>query len=205
MAPPRAGTSELKGSAPAGADQLIWETCWGRRVRVTETVTVTQREKLKGVTETCETRHEVTTTGVKCTETREMGTIEERLHGKDGVEDEHTHTEVVEDNGGELAERVGTRCGQRGSLLRDRRETVCSLEAEHDQLGSVVPSGVEGASAASGCMRSLGGMEAPGTLVVTRIPSVIVPVCVCSRVWQNACCNARIAGVKGVVRERPRV
>ena len=30
----------------------------------------------------------------------------------DGVKDEHTHTEVVEDNGGELAERVVTRCGQ---------------------------------------------------------------------------------------------
>ena len=57
-----------------------------RSVKVTETVT--EREKLIGVTETCtsETRREVT----ELTETRE---IEERLHGKDGVkEDEHTHT-----------------------------------------------------------------------------------------------------------------
>ena len=43
---------------------------------------VTQREKLIGVTETCtsETRREVT----ELTETREMGTIEERLHDTDG-------------------------------------------------------------------------------------------------------------------------
>ena len=83
MATPRAATNELEGSAPAGEDKVIRETCWGRVV--TEEVTVTQRGKLKGVTETCETRHEVTTTGVKCIETREMGTVEERLHGKDGV------------------------------------------------------------------------------------------------------------------------
>ena len=31
---------------------------------------------------------------------------EEILHGKDGVRDAHTHTQVVEDNGGGLAERV---------------------------------------------------------------------------------------------------
>ena len=62
----------------------------------------------------------------------------------------------MEDNGGELAERVGTRCGQRDSLLRERRETLCSLEADLDQVSSVVPSGVEGASAANGCTESLG-------------------------------------------------
>ena len=88
------------------------------------------------------------------TETRE---IEERRHSKDGVEeDAHTHTRAVEDNGGELAERVGTRCGQRDGLLRERRETLCSLEADHDQVGSVVSSEFEGASAANGCTRSLG-------------------------------------------------
>ena len=49
MAPPRAGTNELGGSATAvrpavgaGTDQIIWETCWGRLVEVTEEVTVTQ-------------------------------------------------------------------------------------------------------------------------------------------------------------------
>ena len=141
---------------------------------MTEKVTVTVREKVSGVTETCETRHEATTTEVKCTETRE---IEGEL---DGVkEDERTHTEVVEDNGGELAERVGTRCRQLVGLLRERGEGVCPLEADRDQVGSVVSSEFEGASAVDGCTRSLGGMEAPGALEVTRFPSVIVPVCVC--------------------------
>ena len=79
-----------------------------RRLEVTETVT---REKVSGVTETCtrETRHvEVT----ECTETREMTRVEERLHGVE-VKDTHTHThtQVARDTGGELAERVGTRCG----------------------------------------------------------------------------------------------
>ena len=41
---------------PAGEDKVIRETCRGRLVKVTEKVTVTEREKLNGVTETC-TRH----------------------------------------------------------------------------------------------------------------------------------------------------
>ena len=71
----------------AGEDRVIRETCWARSVKVTETVT--EREKLMGVTETCtsETRREVT----ELTETRE---IEGRLHDTDGVkEDAHTHTQ----------------------------------------------------------------------------------------------------------------
>ena len=43
MAPPRAATSELRGSAPAGEDRVIRETCWARREKVTETASVTQR------------------------------------------------------------------------------------------------------------------------------------------------------------------
>ena len=99
----------------------------------------------------------------------------------------NTHTEVARFNGGELVERVETRCGQRDSLLRERRETLCSLEADHDQAGPVVPSGVEGTSEANGCTRSLGGMEAPGALEVTRVPSVIVPVCVVKCVSATPC------------------
>ena len=68
----------------------------------------------------------------KCTEIRE---IEGEL---DGVSDEHTHTEVARLNEGELAQRVETRCRQRNSLLRERRETLCSLEADLDQVSSVV-------------------------------------------------------------------
>ena len=85
--------------------------------KVTETVT---REKLNGVTETCtrETRHQVT----ELTETRE---VVERLHGVKGDENAHTHRQVVRDNGGELAERVETRCEQLGVLPRERGEGVC--------------------------------------------------------------------------------
>ena len=72
MATPRAGSSELKGSAPAGEDRVIRETCWARRVKVTEMCT-------------SETRRQVT----ELTETREM---EERLHGVEEEEDAHTHT-----------------------------------------------------------------------------------------------------------------
>ena len=164
--------------------EVLRETCWGRLVKVTEEVTVTQWEKVNGVTETCtreirhveltetcETRHEVT----ECTETRE---IEGELDGVEEVKDEHTHTEVVEDNGGELAERVGTRCRPLGSLLQERGEGVCPLEADRDQVGSVVSSKFAGASAVDGCTESLGGMEAPGALEVTRVPMVNVPMCV---------------------------
>ena len=69
-----------------GQGELLWATCWGRLAKVTEEVTVTQWEKLNGVTETCtrEIRHvEVT----EYTETRE---IEGEL---DGVSDAHTHTQ----------------------------------------------------------------------------------------------------------------
>ena len=91
MATPRAGSSELKGCAPAGEDRAIRETCWARRVKVTETVT--QGEKLIGVTETC-TRHvetrEITREETELTVTRE--TVEERLHGVEVEKDAHTHT-----------------------------------------------------------------------------------------------------------------
>ena len=80
MAPPRATTSELRGSAPAGEDRVIRET---RRTRHEVTV-----EKLNGVTETCTAGRQVT----ELTETREMTRIEERQHGGDGVKDAHTHT-----------------------------------------------------------------------------------------------------------------
>ena len=118
------------------------------------------------------------------TELTEMKKIEERLHGTDGVEDAHTHTQVARDNGGELAERVGTRCEQLGVLPRERGEGVCPLEAGRDQGNSVVPREVEGVSAADGCTRSLGGVKTPGALVVARVPSVNVPVCVYTSVFE---------------------
>ena len=66
----------------------------------------------------------------------------------------------MEDHGGELADCVVTRCEQLNSLLMERRETLCSLEAIHDQVGPVELCELEGASAVDGCTRSLGGMEA---------------------------------------------
>ena len=128
MEPTGEGANCVGPAMEAGGDKLIRETCWARSVEVTEKVTVNEREKLNGVTET-RTRHietrevmnEVTelaetrreTQELKeIPETREMGTVKERLHDEDGVKDEHTHIEVVEDNGGELAERVETQCRQ---------------------------------------------------------------------------------------------
>ena len=81
--------------------------------------------------------------------------IGERLHGAE-AKDAHTHIQVARDNGGELAERVGTRCEQLGVLPRELGEGVCPLEAGHGQGNSVVPREVEGVSAADGCARSLG-------------------------------------------------
>ena len=49
-------------------------------------------------------------TEIKTPETREIEKVEERLHSGDGVEDEHTHTELARDHEGELAECLVTRC-----------------------------------------------------------------------------------------------
>ena len=195
MAVPRAGANELRGSVdcvgPAVEDKVIRETCKTRLVQVTEKVTVTEREKLNGMTETC-IRHvktkEIDLTATRSetqeikeiTETREIEKVEERLHDKDGVKDEHTHMELVEDSEGELEECVVTRCKQPDSLLQEWRETLCSLEADLDQVGPVELCDVEGASAVDWYTLRLGGMETPGPLVVALIPSAIVPVCVVS-------------------------
>ena len=171
MATPRAGTNELGGSATAvrpavgaGEEKLIRGTCWARSVRVTEKVTVTQREGVDGVTETCTAGHVETAEivvetrevmGNEVTELAETREIEGEL---DGMKDEHTHIAVVEDNGGELAGCLETRCEQLDSLLQERGEGICPLEAIHDQVGPVELRGVEGASAANGCTESLGGI-----------------------------------------------
>ena len=144
-----------------GNGELRRATCWARREKVTETVTRTL--KVEETTNTRETRRQVT----ELTETREMVTVVERLHGVNEKGDAHTHThiEVARDNGGELAERVGTRCEQLVVLPREQGEGVFPLEAGHDQGNSVVPREVEGVSAADGCTRSLGGVKTPGARV----------------------------------------
>ena len=61
MATPRAATNELGGSATAvrpavaaGEDRVIRETCWARRVEVTETCTSETRREVTELTETRE-------------------------------------------------------------------------------------------------------------------------------------------------------
>ena len=95
-----------------------------------------------------------------------------------------------------------TRCRQLVGLLRERRETLCSLEVDHDQAGPVVSNEFEGTSEANGCTRSLGGMEAPGTLVETRIPGVIAPVCAVKGVSATPCVSETPC-VSGVVMSVP--
>ena len=126
MATPHASSSELKGSAPAGEDREIRETCWARREEVTEMVT--RREKLNGVTETC--TRKTGRQGTEMTEYTETREVVERLHGvegKDGVGDVHTHTQVVRDNEGELAERVEARCEQLVVLPREQGRVCAPL------------------------------------------------------------------------------
>ena len=54
-----------------------------------------------------------------------------------------------------------TRYKQLDSLLQERGEGICPLEAIHDQVGPVELCELEGASAVDRCTPSLGGMEAP--------------------------------------------
>ena len=61
------------------------------------------------------------------------------------------------------------------------------LEADRDQVSPVVPSELGGVSATNRRTRSLGGVKAPGPLVVAQIPSVNVPVCVVTSVFRNVC------------------
>ena len=134
------------------------------------------------------------------TELAETREIEGELYG---VKDEHTHMEVVEDNGGELAECVVTGCEQLDSLLQERGEGVCPLEADRDQVGPVVPSELGGVTAVDECTRSLGGMEALEPIVVARIPSVVtsvVPVCVFTSVAKCVLRRAHSVGARAYVR-----
>ena len=86
--------------------------------------------------------------------------------------------ELARNNEGGLAECFVTLCKQPDSLLQERGEGICPLEADHDQVGLVELCEVEGASAVDRYTQSLGVMEALGPLVVALIPSVNVPVCV---------------------------
>ena len=57
-----------------------------------------------------------------------------------------------------------TRCEQQDGLLKEQGETLCSLEADRDEVSPVVPNEVEWTSAVNGYTRSLGGKEIPDPL-----------------------------------------
>ena len=98
----------------------------------------------------------------------------------------NTHMELARDNEGELGECRVTRCKQQDGLLQERGEGICPLEADCDEVSPVELCELEGASAVDGYMRSLGGMETRGALVVAQIPSMVVPVCVVASVLKRA-------------------
>ena len=79
---------------------------------------------------------------------------------------------------------VVTRCEQQDSLLKEQRETVCSLEADCDEVSPVEPYEVERMSAVNGCTRSLGGMETPGLPVDCGSAN---PRCDCPGVCGGVC------------------
>jgi len=114
----------------------------------------------------------------------------------------YTHMELVRDNEGELGECPMTRGKQPDSLLQERGEGICPLEADHDQVGPVELCEVEWATAVDGYTRSLGAMEALGPLVVARIPSVVVPVCVVVSASECVLKHAHSANEMACVSER---
>ena len=101
----------------------------------------------------------------------------------------------MRDNGGELGECFVTRCEQQDSLLQEQGETLCSLEADSDEVSPVMPNEVEWTSAVNGYMRSLGGKEIPGPLELTRFPEVNVPVCVVNGTSVSKCVVKRAHSV----------
>jgi len=108
----------------------------------------------------------------------------------------------VEGNRGELAECLVTRCKQLDGLLQERGKGIFPLEADHDQVGPVELCEVEEMIATNGYTRSLGGIETPEPLVVARIPSVSVPVCVVSSVSKCVLKRTHSVGEMASVREK---
>uniref|UniRef100_A0A8C4NH12 Uncharacterized protein n=1 Tax=Eptatretus burgeri TaxID=7764 RepID=A0A8C4NH12_EPTBU len=205
VAAPHVGANELGGSATAvrpameaGEDKIIRETHWARLVQVT----VTEREKVNGETETC-IRHVKTQELKEIIETREIEKVEERIHDEDGVKDEHTHMELARDDEGELGECVVTWCKQPDGLLMERGEGIFPLEVDLEQVGPVELCELEGASAVDGCTWSLGGLETPRVLEVTRFSIVNVPVCVFTSVEKCVLKSAYSVGERRCVKATP--
>ena len=99
--------------------------------------------------------------------------------------------ELAKDNEGELGECLVARYKQQDGLLQEQGEGICPPEADHDQVGSVEPCEVEGASAVNRCTRTLGGIETPRPFVVARFPGANVPVCVVKGTSVEMCAETR--------------
>ena len=80
--------------------------------------------------------------------------------------------------GVELVECIGTQCEGRIDLPQEQGETMCSLEADRDEVSPVRPYEVEPLHGAKEHMPSLGGIETTGYFGLTQAPSMIVPECV---------------------------
>jgi len=70
--------------------------------------------------------------------------------------DEHTQVELRGDNEVELGECFVILCEQQDGLLEGRGETICSLEADCDEVSPIGPNEVERMSAVNRYTRSLG-------------------------------------------------
>ena len=114
----------------------------------------------RGIEQETETKSQEETEIIN--EVTEIKQVEKKLQ----VIDEHTQVGIVRDNGVEPGECFVTRSEQQDSLLQERGEGLCPLEADRDEESPVEPCEVEGESAVNGCTRSLGVMETPEPLVV---------------------------------------
>ena len=74
-----------------------------------------------------------------------------------------------------------TQCEGPINLPQEQRETICSLEADSDEVSKLCE--VERLHGAKEHIPSFGGIEAPGFLGLTQAPSVIVPEYVSEREW----------------------
>ena len=110
--------------------------------------------------------------------------------------------ELARDNEGELGECPIARYKQQDSLLQERGEGICPLEADSGQVDPVELCELGGASAANGYTPSLGGMKTLGPLVVARIPIANVPVCVFTSVAKCVLKRAHSVGERLCVREK---
>ena len=163
------------GKVEGTSDVIIdGETCRVKHEGMTEEPKeVTETDKLR------ETKSQEETEIIN-----EVMEMEKSIEGDELNEiDEHTHIELVRDDGVEHGESFMTWCEQRDRLLKEQMETLCSLEADRYEVSPIEPNEVEGVSAVNGYTWSLGGMKTPGLLELARIPEMNVPVCVVKSVW----------------------